>query len=296
MLGRVGIAERVEERPERGQIRIVDLEAGQHAAEVRAVVPVVEQADVPTTAERVEEVGQRAGTLGKLEPAQTLVADLRRVSADHVPDVQLGHLVVGEIDRLVAARVEQLGQRDAVLARLGGDADEDVRLRPPAQPVVELRDDAAADRRAEFPERAGTLGNRDRQQRLARLAHLRTLGDEAKPIEVHVGAAQHRHQRLAASPVPLDPRLQAGGGQRAGRLHHAPGVVEDVLDGGADLVVRHADDLVHRLAHDRKRDLADLAHGHAVREDADVIEPSHDSPPRASDTSHRLRTARRRSP
>ncbi len=36
--------------------------------------------------------------------------------------------------------------------------------------------------------------------------------------------------------------------------------------------LRHADDLVHRLAHDRERQLADLAHGDAVGEDADVIE------------------------
>ena len=44
-------------------------EAGEDAAEVGAVIAVVEQADVPAAAELVEERHQRAGALGKLEAA-----------------------------------------------------------------------------------------------------------------------------------------------------------------------------------------------------------------------------------
>ena len=77
-----------------------------------------------------------------------------RVAADHVPHVQLGHLVVGEIDRLVAAAIQHGGERGGILTRLRGDADKDVRLAAAAQPVVELRDDAASDGRAELAESA----------------------------------------------------------------------------------------------------------------------------------------------
>ena len=52
----------------------------------------------------------------------------RRASADHVAHVQLGHLVVGEIERLqpVAAQVAHDARR--FLAPRDLDADEDVRL------------------------------------------------------------------------------------------------------------------------------------------------------------------------
>ena len=70
----------------------------------------------------------------------------------------------------------------------------------------------------------------------------------------------------------LDPRAQPGDRQRAGRLHDRARVVEDVLDRRADLVVRDAHDLVDGRLHDREGQLADLAHGDAVGEDADAIE------------------------
>ena len=108
--------------------RVLDLEAGEHAAEVGAVVAVVEQADVPAAAQLLEELRQRAGPLGELEPAQPLVAHVGRAAADHVAHVQLGHLVVGEVDGLVAGGDQLRRQRRAVLARLRRDADEDVRL------------------------------------------------------------------------------------------------------------------------------------------------------------------------
>ena len=85
-----------------GRSPSLDFEAGEHATEVGAVIPVVEQADVPAAAELLEKLRQRAGTLGELEAAQPLVADFGRVAADHVPHVQLGELVVGQVHGLVA--------------------------------------------------------------------------------------------------------------------------------------------------------------------------------------------------
>ena len=146
------------------------------------------------------------GPLGELEPAQPLVARVGSAPADHVPDVQLRHLVLGEVDRFVAAAGQQRGERGRVLARLGRDADEDVRLLASAQAIVELGHDPAADRRAEFAERAGPLGNGDGEQRFARFAELGALGDEAQAIEVHVRAAQHRDEPLVAHAVRAPPR------------------------------------------------------------------------------------------
>ena len=168
--------------------------------------------------------------------------------------------------------------------------DEDVRAVAAAQPVVELGHDAPADGRAELAERAGPLGNGDAEERLARLADFGALGDEAQPIEVHVRAAQHRHEPRVPGARALHPRPQAGHGQRAGRLHDRARVVEDVLDRGADLVVRDADDLVDRRLHDRERELADLADRDAVGEDADAIE--HDAPSGRERLVHRVRLER----
>src|SRR4051794_5245829 len=85
----VVVAERGQKRVEGGPVRGRNFEAGEDAAEIGAVIPIVEQADVPASAERVEELEQRAGTLRELEAADALVFDVRRPSADHVPDVQL---------------------------------------------------------------------------------------------------------------------------------------------------------------------------------------------------------------
>jgi hypothetical protein len=52
---------------------LFDFEARQHASEVGAVIAVVEQADVPAPAQLLEKIGERAGPLGKLEPAEALV-------------------------------------------------------------------------------------------------------------------------------------------------------------------------------------------------------------------------------
>ena len=77
---------------------------------------------------------------------------------------------------------------------------------------------------------------------------------------------------------------------KAGRLHHAARVVEDVLDRGAHLVVRDAHDLVDGELRDLERVDADGAHRDAVGEDADVVE--RDAPPGLQRLVHRVRLER----
>src|SRR5437867_1276551 len=69
-LDRIFVTESFEERSKGGQVVLVDLEADEHAAEVGSVIAVVEEADVPPSGERVQKVRERAGTLGKFEPAE----------------------------------------------------------------------------------------------------------------------------------------------------------------------------------------------------------------------------------
>ena len=120
----IGVADRIETLCEGVEFRVWHLESGQHAAEVCAVIAIVEQADIPASAERFEELQQRPRPLGKLEAADPFVHDLAGAAADHVADVELGKLVLGEIDGLEAAGAKRGGDVFGVAPRSNGDAEE----------------------------------------------------------------------------------------------------------------------------------------------------------------------------
>src|SRR5690606_39596417 len=88
---------------------------------------------------------QCPGPLGKLEAVQQLVAGQRRVAADHVTQVQLAELVVGQVERPEAGALERAGDLRGLSRARDLDTDEDVRLRRVGDPVVELGDVARAD-------------------------------------------------------------------------------------------------------------------------------------------------------
>jgi hypothetical protein len=152
------------------------------------------------------------------------------------------------------------------------DADEDVGLGRVGVAVVELGDVAVAEQLAELLEGAGLLGDGDGQHGLALLAHLGPLGHEAQAVEVHVGAGGDGHQGLVLQVVALGVFLGAGQRQRAGGLEDRAGVLEDVLDGGADGVVVHHDHLVHVFLAQAEGFLADQLDRRAVGEEADGVE------------------------
>ena len=64
----------------------------------------------------------------------------------------------------------------------------------------------------------------------------------------------------------LEPRQ----GQGPRRFGNPPGIVEDVLDGGADLVGADQDDLVHPLPGDAEGLLPDQPHRHTIGEETDL--------------------------
>jgi len=124
----------------------------------RRVIAVVEQRDVPPATQRVEELQQCPGALGELEAAHSFGARRRAHVPHHVANVQLRHLVVGEISRLVALGAQPRDDGVGVTARLRRQAYEDVRLVARAQPVVELGDDAPTERRTERRNAPGRSG------------------------------------------------------------------------------------------------------------------------------------------
>src|SRR6266540_3635905 len=246
----------------------------------------MEHADVPAAAHAVQELHQRARPLGELEAVDDLVLGRRRVPTDEMAHVQLRHLVVGQVVCLDAASLE-LGEQFRRLVAAGDlDADEKVRDLRIRVAVVELGHLALAEQRAELAEAAGPLGDRHREDRLALLADLGALGDEAQPVEVHVRAACDRRVRAPARAMALDPCLDAGDRERARRLEDRARVLEHVLQRRARGVGVDANDFIDVLACEAKRLLADLLHRDAVGEKPDVRELH--APPRLERARHRV--------
>src|SRR3569623_242252 len=226
------------------------LYAHQHPTVRGAVIAVVKQADVPALAHAGEKAQQRAGPLGKFETVNQFLDDARRASADHMPLVQLGHFVVGEIFYRIPVLLQT--PHDLVALALAAAqlyAREDTRGGRIGVAVIELGDAAGTDGLAERAKAAGPFRYRHREDGLVALADLGALRDMAQAIEVHVGAAVDGHEVLALYPRALDVALHARDRQRAGRLGDGARVVEAIFDGGAD-----------------------LPHGHAVGEDAHLIQ------------------------
>ena len=110
----MGVAEVFQELLELAHLVRRYLHADQHAAEVGAVVAVVEEADVPAGAHLRQEIHQGARLFREFEAvkqlAHALFADLRSVAADHVTDMVLGHFVIGQIQRRVAVLLQAFDQ------------------------------------------------------------------------------------------------------------------------------------------------------------------------------------------
>src|SRR5512135_843516 len=117
LLGDALVAEPTEEVAQLGQVLVRRLEGAEDAPVVGAVVSVVEETDVEATAQGVQELEQRSRPFGELETEEPLVPRAFGPAPDHVAHVQLGHLVVGEVDSRVAAAAQVGGDRGPVATR-----------------------------------------------------------------------------------------------------------------------------------------------------------------------------------
>ena len=192
----------------------------------------------------------------------------------------LGGLVIGEVDHVVAGATQDVRDGGAFLdTTLELYTDEDagpvvgvLATAALVDAVVELGDHPAVEHLAEAQERALLLGDGDGEDALATLTELGALGDVAQRVEVEIRAREDVDQGLVVDVVGGHVLLQAGQGGRTGGLGDGTVVVEEVLDRRADLVGADGDDLVEVVAAQPEGLGADGLHGHALGEEADVVE------------------------
>jgi len=104
------ISEASQELSERRLVGSRHLHADEDAPVVGALVPVVEQTDVPASRHGRQEAHQGARPLREKKAVQPLVVRQRAASADHVANVLLGEFVVGEVQRGEAVLDERADQ------------------------------------------------------------------------------------------------------------------------------------------------------------------------------------------
>jgi hypothetical protein len=146
-----------------------DSNPSQHATVIGTVIAVMEQRDVPGVANPFEKLHQRSRPFRKLEPQQDFVAKHAGAPAHHVPHVQLGGFVGADIDHLIAG-VRQTGDDPVLLPMrvLELEADENMRIATVRKSIVELGNDATAEKLDKAAIAAAPFGNSDTKEDLAR--------------------------------------------------------------------------------------------------------------------------------
>ena len=259
----------------RGKIRLAagaDLDAGQHPAVVRAMVAVVEQADVPSRSDGLQELEQGTGPFGKFETIEPFVGQPVRRAAHHVAHVQLGHFVVGHVPHDETRFAHAVDQGQTFRPALHRQADEHLCSLEIAVAVIELGDAASAQKFTEFQKGARRLVQLHRQQCFALRAQLGAFRHVPQAVEIHVGTAIDGHEGACRAALAGDIFLDARDGQCAGRFDDGPGVLEDVLDAGAQLIRGDQQDLVDIQLRQPERFLPHAPHRDAVGEDAHALE------------------------
>ena len=262
-----------------GELAVVGarLESRQDAPVVGAIGAVVEQRDIPAGAEHLQEAHERTGGLGERNAEEPFGQPLGGASADHGAHMDLGELVVGQVDDAVAHGLQVAHDLSALLAPTGEPhTHEDARRRPGrgrgGDPVVELGDGPPAQHRGEAEELPLDLGNGHAEDRLALLADLAALGDVAQLVEVEVRPREHAGQSLPLQAVGGDVLLQTRQGDGAAGLGHGAQILEEVAHGGGGLVGGDGDDVVEEGRAQAEGLIADPAHGDALGEQADALE------------------------
>ncbi len=258
---------------EGGHVLVRQLEGAEHPAVVGTVVAVVEQADVPATAEGLEKTHQGARLLRKLEAVETLTKGPGRAAANHVTHMILGQLALGHIDHRVAVAAELIDDLAQLFITTGeAHRDEQRRLLGIGVAVVELGYHARPKLTAEVEEGPLALGDGHRQHALALLANLAALRHVAQAVEVDVGAGENGRHPPPFDLLPLAVGLEARQRQGARRLGDGAAVVEDVFQRGTDLVVGDCHHLVQILVAQAEGLLADALDRHPVSKQRDPIQ------------------------
>ncbi len=103
-------------------------------------------------------------------------------------------------------------------------------------------------------------------------ANVRAFGDVPQAIEIDIGTTIDGHQRLIAQAFALHVTFESREANRPSRFGNGPGVFIDILDPGTNFVGGHGQHFVNTLLDNPERLRANLFDGHAVGENADVIQ------------------------
>ena len=235
-----------------------------------AVVAVVEHGNIPALTQMIEKIHQRAGPLGKFKAVDPFIVDnAGGRPSDHMANVQLRHLIVGEVGHHVAFFTQALNHVFTLFRALGNlHADKDMGLCLIGIAVVEFRNTALAQGGAECLEAARAFGNCDTQYRLALFPDLGALGNITQAVKVGIGPTVDRQQGGATDPCLLHIFFQPRQSQCTGGLGDGAGIFEDILDGRTDFIRAGSDDLIDRLAYEPECFPADLRDGDPIGEEA----------------------------
>ena len=182
--------------------------------------------------------------------------------------MRLGKLVVVEIERRVAMLFDLPdGGIQLPIAPRQIHTHEEMSVGGGIEAVVELRNIIALQTAKERLHAPLLLRERDRQQDFLIRTDVGALRDVAQLLEVEVGPAFDCHQVAALYRIGAHVSMQSGQRDGPRGLGDGTGVVEDVADGGTDLVVAHRDDLIHELACNFERLFPDRRDRHPVGED-----------------------------
>ncbi len=177
--------------------------------------------------------------------------------------MQLGHLIVGEIDHAVATLAEQSKDLFTLLQPAAqAHTDKDTGVVGIGKAVVELGHRAAAKQLAKLQEAALLFGNSHRQQRFTLFTQLAAFGNVAQTVEVDVRPGEHVRQPFTADIVLGDVLLHARQSQCAGRFCYRPHILEQILHGGADRVAVDGNDIVEILPAEAEGLVADAFNRH----------------------------------
>lgn len=272
----IAIPQLLEERRKTILLTSRTLNPSKDLANITTIVPVMEQTDVETGLQSREKLVQRTSTLRELKRKQSLILGIA-ASADQVSDVALGDFVATDIARrhafLLQTPEEILNVPSSGCCRnlhtnqhgcAGGIV----------VAVAELRDCHWVHGRYEFGKGAGFLGDSNREESLLLLTNSGTFSDESQSVEVHVCSTSDGYQLTAGvlGWVGSNILLESSERESSCWFENRARVLEDVLDGCADIVGVDLDDFVHNVLADAECLLTHSLHSSSICEEAHLSE------------------------
>ncbi len=276
------ITHRLQKLFKAGVVFFRHLQAHQNPAVVRALVSVMKQTDVPTSAHGGQKFHQRAGFFREHKPQQTLVLRQWRAATHHVAYVFLRQIVVCQIQGFEPVLAQVRSDLAALSRRAGGQSHKHMGFLGVTDAVIEFGDGArclaaaecrqVAQHTAKPFETAALFGNGHGKQCFAFFTDLGALGDKPQAIKIDVGAAQHGCIGFTLGFVQRHVFFDRCHRHGTGWLHDAARVNKHIFDRCAHGVRVNADKFVHQTPCNAKRFFAHQLDGGSISKQTHVVQ------------------------